>query len=103
MIIKSDHIISRKLWKPFIRLFWHGIGISRNGGHVQGFVEIIFPRLSHWSKGKGTLEKGFDNMRLERRTYLVNLRRCESPWGKSINGRWILGRWSHHMSFKRIS
>jgi hypothetical protein len=75
----------------------------RDGGHVQGFVKIFFPRVSHWSKGKGTLEKGFDNGRLERRPSSVNLRRFESPWGKSLKGRQILGRWSHQMSFKKSS
>jgi len=62
-----------------MKLFRHGIGISRNGRHVQGIVEIFFPRVSHWSKGKGTLEKGLDNERLERRPSSVNLRRLESP------------------------
>jgi hypothetical protein len=59
--------------------------------------------VSHWSKGKGTVEKGFDNGRLERRPSSVNLRRFESPWGKSLKGRWILGRWSRQMSFKKSS
>jgi hypothetical protein len=69
----------------------------------KGFIKIFFPRVSHWSKGKGTLEKGFDNGRLERRPSSVNLRRFESSWGEIINGRRILGRWSRQMSFKKSS
>jgi hypothetical protein len=38
--------------------------------------------VSHWSKGKGTLEKGFDNGRFERRPSSVNLRRLESSLGE---------------------
>jgi hypothetical protein len=49
--------------------------------HVKGFVKVIFPRVSHWRKGKGTMEKGFDNGRLEGRCSSVNLRRFEPPWG----------------------
>jgi hypothetical protein len=50
-------------------------------GHVKGFVEVPFPRESHWNKRKGIMEKGFSNGRLERRPSLVNLRRIEPPRG----------------------
>jgi hypothetical protein len=103
MIVNSDHIISWKLFQPFMRLFRHGIGISWNGDHVQGFIKVLFLRVNHCSKGKGTLENGLDNRRLERRPSLVNLRRFETPQGKSINGRWILKRWNHQMGFKKSS
>jgi hypothetical protein len=53
-------------------------------GHVKGFVEVFFPRVRHWSKGKGTMEKGFDNRRLEGRPSLVDLRRFEPPRGKGL-------------------
>jgi hypothetical protein len=53
--------------------------------------------------GKGTLENGFDNERIERRPSSVNLRRLEYPRGKSLIRRWILGRWSHQMRLKEIS
>jgi hypothetical protein len=79
------------------------VGVSRDGGHVKGFVEVLFPRVSHWSKGKGTVEKGFDNERLEGRPSSVDLRRFEPPWGKRLKGRRVLGRWSHQMSFKKSS
>jgi hypothetical protein len=46
---------------------------------------------------------GFGNERLERRPFSVNLRRLESPGGKSLEGGWILGRWSCEMRFKKIS
>jgi hypothetical protein len=72
-------------------------------GHVKGFVEVCFPRVSHWNKRKGIVEKGFSNGRLERRPSLVNLRRIEPPRGKILGERSILGRWSHQMSFKMIS
>jgi hypothetical protein len=39
----------------------------------------------------------------ERRPSSVNLRRPESSRGKTLIGRWILGWWSHYMSFKKIS
>jgi hypothetical protein len=103
MIINSDLIISWKVWKPFMRLFRHGIGISRDGGYVQGFIKVLFPRVRHWSKGKGTLEKGFVNEILERMPSSVNLRRIESPRGKSLKGRRIMGRWSRQMGFKKSS
>jgi hypothetical protein len=72
-------------------------------GHVKGFVEVPFPREIHWNKRKGIMEKDFNNGRLERRPYLVILRRLESPKGKRFWERRILGRWSHQMSFKMIS
>jgi hypothetical protein len=64
MIIGSGHIVSWKIWQPFVRLFWNCVGVSRDGGHVQGFIKFLFQRVSHWIKGKGTMEKGFDNGRL---------------------------------------
>jgi len=70
------------------------IGRDMDNGHVKGFVKVFFPRVSHWSKWKGTMEKGFDNEILEGRPSSVNLRRFESPWGKRIKGRRVLGRWS---------
>jgi hypothetical protein len=88
-----------KLRKPFVGFFRHGIGVSNNGSHVQGLVEVFFPRMSHWCKGKITVEKGFDNEGVERRIYVVNLGRFESSRGKGLLGRWILGWWSHQMSF----
>jgi hypothetical protein len=72
-------------------------------GHVKGFVEVPFPRASHWNKRKGIMEKGFSNGRLERRPSLVNLRRLEPPRGKRFGERRILGRWSRQMSFKMSS
>jgi hypothetical protein len=38
--------------------------------------------MSHWSKGKGIVKKGFDNGRLEGRPSSINLRRFEPPRGK---------------------
>jgi hypothetical protein len=63
-------------------------------GHVKGFVEVLCPRAIHWNTRKGMMEKGFFNVRLERRLYLVNLRRLEPPRGKMFGERRILGRWS---------
>jgi hypothetical protein len=84
MILNSNYIVSWELWQPLVGLFWHSIGVSLDSGHVKGFVEVLFLRESHWSKGKGTVEKGFDNGRLEGRSSLVNLRRLEPPKGKRI-------------------
>jgi hypothetical protein len=81
MIINNDHIISWKIWQPLIRLFHHCIRVSRDGGHVNVFIKVIFPRVIHWRKGKATMKKGFDNERLEGRLSLVNFRRFEPPWG----------------------
>jgi hypothetical protein len=86
-----------------VRLFRNCVWVSRDGGHVQGFIKVFYPRVSYWSKGKGIVEKGFDNMRHEGRPSSVNLRRFEPPWGESIKRRWILGGWSHQMNFKNIS
>jgi hypothetical protein len=72
-------------------------------GHVERFVEVLFPRVSHWSKRKGTMEEGFNNGRLERRPSLVNLRRLEPPRGKRFGKGRVLGRWSRQMSFKMSS
>jgi hypothetical protein len=72
-------------------------------GHVNGFVEVLFPRVSHWSKRKGTMEEGFDNGRLERRSSLVNLGRLEPPKGQRLGRGRVMGRWSCQMRFKRIS
>jgi hypothetical protein len=54
-----------------------------DGGHVKGFVEVLFSRVSHWIKGKGTMEQVFDNERLEGRPSSVDLRRFEPPWGEN--------------------
>jgi hypothetical protein len=51
---------------------------------VCNFVEVLCPRVSHWSKGKGTVAEGFDNGRLEGRPSSVDLRRFEPPWGKGL-------------------
>jgi hypothetical protein len=72
-------------------------------GHIKGFVEVYYPRASHWSNGKGFMEKGFSNGRLERRPSLVNLRRREPPRGKRFGKRRIMRRWSRQMSFKMNS
>jgi hypothetical protein len=72
-------------------------------GHVKGFVEVPFPRASHWNKREGIMEKGFSNGGLERRPFLVNIRRLEPPRGKRFGERRILGRWSHQMGFKMNS
>jgi hypothetical protein len=74
-----------------------------DGGHVKGFIEVFFPRVIHWSKGKGTLKEGFDNKRLEGRPSLVYLIRFEPPKGKMIRRGRVLGRWSRKMSFKKRS
>jgi hypothetical protein len=49
------------------------------------------------------MEKGFSNMRLERRPSLVNLRRLEPSRGKRLGERRIMGRWSRQMSFNMSS
>jgi hypothetical protein len=72
MIDCSDDIVSQKLWQPFVRLFRHCVGVSRDGGDVKGFVKVFFPSVSHWSEGKGTMEKGFDNDRFKGRPSSVN-------------------------------
>jgi hypothetical protein len=72
-------------------------------GHVKGLVEVFSQRVSHWSKRKGIMEKGFNNGRLERRPSLVNLRRFEPPRGKRFGKGRVLGRWSHQMRFKMSS
>ena len=58
------------------------------------FVEVPCPRASQWNKREGIMEKGFSNVRLERRPSLVKLRRLEPPRGKRFGERRILGRWS---------
>jgi hypothetical protein len=87
MIIHNGDIISRKLWQPFLRLFRHCVGVSRDGGHVQGFIKFLFPRVSHWNKGKGTMKKSFDNVRLEERPSSINLTRFEPHWMKTFKER----------------
>jgi hypothetical protein len=47
----------------------------------------------HWSKGKGIVEEGFENGRLEGRPSSVDLRRFEPPRGKRIKRRRVMGRW----------
>jgi len=96
-------IVSRKLWQPFVRLFWNFVGVSRDGGHFKEFIKVLFPRVRHWRKGKGTVEFFFDNDRLEGRPSLVNLRRFEPPWGKNIKGRRVMGMWNRQMNFKKSS
>jgi hypothetical protein len=84
MIVYNDDIVSRELQQPFVRLFWHCVGVSRDGGHVKGFVKVFFPRVSYWSKGKCTMEKVFDNGRFEGKASSVNLRRFEPLWGNVL-------------------
>jgi hypothetical protein len=72
-------------------------------GHVKVFLEVSFPRVSHWSKGKGYMEKGFSNGRLERRPSLVKLRRLEPLRGGRFGERRFLGRWIHQMNFQMNS
>jgi hypothetical protein len=103
MIVNSHDIVSRKFWQPFFRLFQHCVGVSMDGGHVNGFVNLFFLRTSHWSKGKGTMKKGFDNERFKGRHFLVNFRRFEAPQGKGLKRRRVLGRQSRQMSFKKCS
>jgi hypothetical protein len=79
MIIHNGDIISQKLQQPFVRLFRHCVGVTKDGGHVKGFIKAFCPRVIHWSKGKGTVKKGFDNRRLEGRPSSVYLRRFEPP------------------------
>ena len=76
------------------------VRVTLDIGHVKGFVEVSFPRSIHWRKGKGFMEKGFSNGRLEGRPSLVNLRSIEPPTGKRFGERRIMGRWSRQMSFK---
>jgi hypothetical protein len=79
------------------------VRVTLDIGHIEGFVEVSFPRASHWSKEKGFMEKVFSNERLERRPSLVNLRRLEPPRGKRFGARRILGRWSRQRNFKMNS
>jgi hypothetical protein len=72
-------------------------------GHVKGFLEVPFSRVSHWNKREGFMEKGFSNGRLERRPSLVNLRRLEPPRGKHFGERRIMGRWIRQMSLNMKS
>jgi hypothetical protein len=57
-----------------------------DGGHVEGFVKVLFPRVIQWSKGKGIVEEGFDNGVLDGRPSSVGLRRFDPPRGKWIRG-----------------
>jgi hypothetical protein len=61
-------------------------------GHVQWFINVLFPRVRHWINGKGTVENGFDNGRLNRMPSSVHIRSIESPRGKSLEGGRIRGR-----------
>jgi hypothetical protein len=79
------------------------VTVNLDIGHVKGFVEVSFPRASHWSKGKVLMEKFSNNGRLERRPYLVKLKRIEFLRGKRFGQRRVLGRSNHHMRFKMIS
>jgi hypothetical protein len=53
-------------------------------GHVNGFVEVLFPRVSHWIKRNVIVQEVFENGRLERRPSLEKLRRLEPSRGKRI-------------------
>jgi hypothetical protein len=103
MLFCNDCIVSRKLWKPFVNLFRHGIGIYNDGFHVQGLIEVLFPRMIHWCKWEITVKKLFYNRGMERRPCLVSFGRFESSKGKGLLGRRILGWRSHQMSFMKIS
>jgi hypothetical protein len=59
--------------------------------------------MSHWSKGKVTLEQGFENGRIVRNTSSINLGRIEYSWGKGLLERWVMGWWSHQMIFMKGS
>jgi len=103
MILNGHYIVSLELWQPLVRLFWHCIGVSLDSGHVKGFVEVFFLKEIHWIKGKGTLENRFDNGRIKRRPYLVELRRLEPPMGKILGRGRVLGGCIHQMRFNMIS
>jgi hypothetical protein len=81
-------------------LFGHSIGVPSYGGQVQWFENVFRPSVSHCVDGKETLEQGFDNRGVMRRSSSVNLRRIESSRGK---GWWVLGWWSRHMRFMKGS
>jgi hypothetical protein len=53
-------------------------------GHVKVSVEVSCPRARHWSKGKGSMEKGFGNEIFERRPSLVKLEVLNLPRGKGL-------------------
>jgi hypothetical protein len=103
VVFDSYHIVSWELWQPLVDMCWHLIRVTLDIGHVEGFVEVSCSRASHWSKGKGFMEKSFSNRRLERMPSLVNLRRLEFPGGERLGERKFLGRWSCQMSFKMSS
>jgi len=84
VFFSCDHIVSWKLWQPFVDLFRHGIGISNNGSHVQGIVEVFFPRTIHWFKGDITVEKSFDNEGIKWKISSINLGRLKSSRGKGL-------------------
>jgi hypothetical protein len=98
MLFYDDYIVPKKLWKPFVDLFRHGIGISSDGHHVQGLIEVLFPRMSHWCKWEITVKNLFDNGGVERRTSLVSFGRFESSKGKGLPRKRILGWWSRQVS-----
>jgi hypothetical protein len=100
VVFDSYHIVSWDLWQPLVDLCWHFVRVTLDIGHVKGFVEVPFPRVSHWNKRKGFIEKVFSNGRLDRRPYLLKLIRLEPPRGKRFGERRIMGRWSREMSFK---
>ena len=79
MVLNSYHIVSWELWQPLVDFFWHFIRVSLDVGHVERFVEVLFPRVSHWIKRKGTMEEGLDNGRLEGRPSSIDLRRFKPP------------------------
>jgi hypothetical protein len=94
VVFASYHIVPWELWKLLVDICWHLVRLTLDIVHVKGFVEVSFPRASHWSKGKGFMEKVFSNGRLERRPTLVNLRRLEPPRGKRFGEIRVMGRWS---------
>jgi hypothetical protein len=102
VVFNNYHIVSWELWQLLVDLCWHFVRVTLDIGHAKGFVEVPFPRESHWNKRNGFMEKRFSKGRLERRPSLVNLRRLEAPRGKRFGERRILGRWSREMSSKMI-
>jgi hypothetical protein len=103
LVFRSYQIVSWELWKPLVDLCWHLVRLTLDIGHVNGFVEVSFPREIHWNKRNGFMEKVFSNKTLERRPSLVILRRLEPPRGERFGEIRIMGRWSHKMIFKMNS
>jgi hypothetical protein len=91
MLLCDDYIVPIKIWQPCVDFFRHGIGISSDARHVQGLIEVLFPRTSHWCKWEITMKMLFDNEGMERRPSLLSFVRFESFRGKGLSGRRILG------------